>query len=324
MIKNVKTEPSVFALIGAAGYVAPRHLQAIKDTGSQLVAAVDPHDSVGILDRYFPETRFFKEFERFDRFLEKLRRDVNGDRVDYVSICSPNYLHDAHIRFALRIGANAICEKPVVINPWNLDALQQLEDETGKSVNIVLQLRLHPALISLKQKLNNNSKKHKVVLTYITPRGPWYQHSWKGNESQSGGLSTNLGIHLFDLLIWLFGSVEHQETHIRDERRCSGTLELENATVCWFLSIAAEDIPQQNGLKSPSFRSISVDGETIEFSDGFTDLHTEVYKEVLAGKGFSIQDAKPSIDLVYQIRKSAIKFNSQIAHPLATLRNSQD
>lgn len=321
-MKNEQTNPLRFALIGAAGYIAPRHLEAIKNTGNQLVAAVDPHDSVGILDRYFPDTRFFVEFERFDRFLEKLRRDPNGGKIDYVSICSPNYLHDAHIRFALRIGANAICEKPVVINPWNLEALQQLEDETGKSVNIVLQLRLHPELIALKQKVKSNAKKYKVILSYITPRGPWYHHSWKGNESQSGGLSTNIGIHLFDLLIWLFGSVEQQQIQVRDEKRCSGTLELENASVSWFLSVSADDLPNKNDPKSTSYRSITVDGESIEFSDGFTDLHTEVYKQVFVGKGFSMSDAKPSIELVYQIRKAEVKFDPKIAHPFAKNANS--
>jgi len=309
-------KPVNFALMGVAGYIAPRHLEAIKKTGNQLLAAVDPHDSVGILDRYFPQARFFAEFERFDRYVEKLRRSSNSQQVDYVSICSPNYLHDAHIRFALRVGANAICEKPLVINPWNLDALKELEAETNKSVNVVLQLRLHPEMVKLKAKLGKSKTKHKVVLTYITPRGHWYHYSWKGNEAQSGGLATNIGIHLFDLLIWLFGGVEKHELNWRDEKRWSGSIELERASVSWYLSLSADDVPVAVRAKSPSFRSITIDGEEIEFSDGFTDLHNDVYTEILAGRGFGIDDAKPSVALAYEIRKSEIKSMPINPHPI--------
>ena len=255
-----------FALTGAAGYVAPRHMKAIRDTGNRLVAAVDPHDAVGILDRYAFDVRFFTEIERFDRHLEKLRRGAEGDRVHYVSICSPNYLHDAHIRLALRSGAHAICEKPLVINPWNMDALQELERETGGKVNTVLQLRLHPQLIALREQLaaESASVKHEVCLTYITARGRWYDVSWKGSEERSGGIVTNIGIHFFDLLLWLFGSIESCEVHVREERRIGGVLDLERARVSWFLSTDAADLPfaPAPGVKT-TFRSISVDGNEV-------------------------------------------------------------
>lgn len=312
--------PLNFALIGVAGYIAPRHLQAIKDTGNVLQAAIDPHDSVGILDRFFPHTKFFTEFERFDRFIEKAKRSNSADKIDYVSICSPNYLHDAHVRFTFRSGANAICEKPLVLNPWNLDALDELEKESGKSLSVILQLRLHPALIELKEKLTNLKDKAEVELTYITPRGPWYHYSWKGLEQCSGGLITNIGIHLFDLLLWLFGPVETYELHLKSESRCAGFIKLNGAKVKWFLSIDKNDLPTLDDTKPPSFRSLSINGEQIEFSDGFTDLHTTSYKQILAGNGFRIQDAKPSIELVYQLRNAMPVNNSKNVHPFVNNR----
>lgn len=303
-----------FAITGVAGYIAPRHLQAIKETGNRLVAAVDPHDSVGILDSYFPQTDFFTEFERFDRHLEMLRRE-NGRCIDYVTICSPNYLHDAHIRLALRIGANVICEKPLVINPWNLDALQTLEKETGCKVNTVLQLRLHPSLLELKERLKKINHKVNVVLTYITTRGKWYKYSWKGIEEKSGGIATNIGIHFFDLLICLFGSVQKSEVHLYEKKKAGGFLELENANVQWFLSIDRDDLPI-NELETgkPTFRSITVEDEEIKFSGGFSDLHTNVYKETLAGNGFGIDDSRPSVELVYKIRKAPISYGDGNVH----------
>lgn len=313
-----------FAITGVAGYVAPRHLQAVKDTGNQIVAAVDPHDSVGILDKYFPDVSFFTEFERFDRHLEKLRRDGSAHKVDYLSICSPNNLHDAHIRLALRIGANAICEKPLVLNPWNLDALQELENETSARVFTVLQLRVHPALISLRQKLlkEKSSKNHNVVLTYITSRGLWYYYSWKGIVEKSGGIATNIGVHFFDLLMWLFGDVQTSKIHLTKEKRMSGFLELQNANVSWFLSTDRNDLPQESIQKNEStFRSITVDGEEIHFSEGFTDLHTRVYEETLAGKGFGIEDARPSISLVHNLRSMPAEHDADNIHPFALKYN---
>jgi UDP-N-acetyl-2-amino-2-deoxyglucuronate dehydrogenase len=298
-----------FAVTGVAGFVAPRHLEAIKATGNRLVAAVDPHDAVGILDRYGFDVRFFTEFERFDRHLEKLRRGADEGRVHYVSICSPNYLHDAHIRMSLRAGADAICEKPLVINPWNLDALQDLEAETGRRVYTVLQLRLHPHLMALKAKLDSesDSARHEVVLKYVTTRGRWYDVSWKGSEERSGGIITNIGIHFFDLLLWLFGRVEHCAVHSREPRRTGGTLDLARARVKWFLSADPQDLPfaLQPGVRS-TYRSITVDGQEIEFSDGFTDLHTRVYQETLAGGGFGIDAARPSIELSSRIRQTPV------------------
>ena len=308
-----------FVLIGAGGYIAPRHLQAIKDTGNTLVAACDPKDSVGILDKYFFDVQFFTEFERFDRHVEKLRR--KGTPIEYVSICSPNYLHDAHMRFALRIGADAICEKPLVLNPWNLDALAELEHENGKKINTILQLRVHPALIELRKKLQHekNSKKHKVVLTYITSRGDWYLVSWKGQLDRSGGLATNIGIHFFDLLIWLFGSVKKSEVHVSAPKKTGGFLELERATVQWFLSIDKKDLPEQaRAQNKTTFRSITIDEKEVEFSEGFTNLHTKVYEETLAGKGFGIEDVRPSIELAHNIRVAApIGINAN-SHPSLT------
>jgi len=313
-----------FAMTGAAGFVAPRHLQAIRDTGNRLVAAVDPHDAVGVLDRYSFGVRFFTEFERFDRHLEKLRRGPESDRVHFVTICSPNYLHDAHIRLALRVGADALCEKPLVINPWNLDALEELERETGRRVYTVLQLRLHPDLIALRERLRQEQgrDRHNVCLTYITARGPWYDVSWKGSEERSGGLVTNIGIHFFDLLIWLFGSVTECRVHLNEGRRVAGYLELERAQVRWLLSANHTDLPfaPKPGVKT-TFRSITVDGDEIEFSEGFADLHTRVYQEMLAGRGFGIADARPSIELTHRIKKTpVIPSEAAVQHPLLAER----
>ena len=294
-----------FAITGCSGYVAPRHLRAIKDTGNKLVAAIDPHDSAGVLDQYFDDVRFFTEFERFDRHLDKLRRQDAGNEVHYISVCSPNYLHDAHCRLALRIGADVICEKPVVLNPWNIDALQELEQESGKKIFTLLQLRVHPALIELKKKIeaDKSTKKKEVVLTYITSRGPWYLTSWKGMTERSGGLATNIGVHFFDLLLWLFGNVKHSEVHFDEQLRTAGFIELENANVKWFLSIDNKDLPEiAQKAKQRTYRSVSIDGTEIEFSEGFTDLHTVVYKETLSGRGFGLETARPSIELVHDIR----------------------
>jgi UDP-N-acetyl-2-amino-2-deoxyglucuronate dehydrogenase len=294
--------PKNFAITGVAGFVAARHLKAIHDTGNRLVAAVDPHDAVGILDRYAFDVRFFTEFERFDRHLEKLKRGPEEERVHYLSVCSPNYLHDAHMRVALRVGADALCEKPLVINPWNLDGLQELEHET------VLQLRLHPALVAFRDQLRAQPpKRHRVQLSYLTARGRWYDVSWKGVEERSGGIVTNIGIHFFDLLVWLFGEVQATEVHLREQKRAAGTMTLKNADVEWYLSAEASDLPftPQPGSQT-TFRAITVDGQQLEFSEGFTDLHTRVYQEVLAGRGFGIADARPSIELSYRIRQEPI------------------
>jgi UDP-N-acetyl-2-amino-2-deoxyglucuronate dehydrogenase len=300
--------PKNFAITGVAGFVAARHLKAIHDTGNRLVAAVDPHDAVGILDRYAFDVRFFTEFERFDRHLEKLKRGPEEERVHYLSVCSPNYLHDAHMRVALRVGADALCEKPLVINPWNLDGLQELEHETGRRIYTVLQLRLHPALVAFRDQLRAQPpKRHRVQLSYLTARGRWYDVSWKGVEERSGGIVTNIGIHFFDLLVWLFGEVQATEVHLREQKRAAGTMTLKNADVEWYLSAEASDLPftPQPGSQT-TFRAITVDGQQLEFSEGFTDLHTRVYQEVLAGRGFGIADARPSIELSYRIRQEPI------------------
>ncbi|MDO8366346.1 MAG: Gfo/Idh/MocA family oxidoreductase [Saprospiraceae bacterium] len=293
---------SNFALIGTAGYIAPRHLKAIRDTGHQLVAAFDPQDSVGVLDSYFPNTAFFTEFERFDRHLEKLKRA--GKAIDYVCICSPNYLHDAHIRFGLRHGANVICEKPLVLNPWNAEALKINEQESGKRVFTILQLRLHPAIIALKNKVeqNNSAKKHEVDLTYITARGNWYYASWKGDLTKSGGIATNIGIHFFDMLAWIFGDLKNNIVHVHTHDRAAGFLEFEKARVRWFLSINADTLPPEAAGKR-TFRAITVDGESLEFSEGFTDLHTLSYQDILNGNGFGLDDALPAIQLAHEIRE---------------------
>lgn len=311
-----------FTLTGASGYIAPRHLRAIKETGNNLIAALDPNDSAGIIDSYFDNCSFFTEFERFDRHLEKLKRQNADHRVHYVSICSPNYLHDAHARFALRIGADAICEKPVVLNPWNIDALQELENESSNKIYTILQLRAHPSIVALKEKFQNDKSGHKkdICLTYITSRGPWYQVSWKGKMEQSGGLTTNIGIHFFDMLMWIFGGVQHNEIHHADSMKTSGYLELENARIKWFLSIDKNDLPQAIQEKNQrTFRSITIDGDEIEFSDGFTDLHTIVYQRTLDGNGFDLEDARPSIELVHKIRNEAITTSKDNYHPFLNL-----
>jgi UDP-N-acetyl-2-amino-2-deoxyglucuronate dehydrogenase len=309
-----------FALIGAGGFVAPRHLRAIRDTGNALVAATDPHDAVGVLDQYSFDVRFFTEIERFDRHIEKLRRVGDKQRVHYVSICSPNYLHDAHVRLALRAGADALCEKPLVINPWNLDALEEIERETGRRVFTVLQLRLHPTLVALHERLRlHPASHHDVELTYVTARGAWYGVSWKGDEHRSGGVATNIGIHFFDMLIWLFGDVTSAEVHLREPSRMGGTLQLQRAAVRWFLSTNTEDVPRAVEDRRPStYRSITVDGEQIEFSGGFADLHTLVYQEMLSDRGFGIAEARPSIELIHRIRSCAVTMPARLLHPRAT------
>ncbi|PDV99802.1 Gfo/Idh/MocA family oxidoreductase [Candidatus Chloroploca asiatica] len=312
--------PKNFAMTGVAGYIAPRHLKAIKETGNRLVAAIDPNDAVGILDQYAFDVRFFTEFERFDRHLEKLRRGPAEQRVHYLSICAPNYLHDAHCRAALRIGADAICEKPLVINPWNLDPLQELEQESGKRIYTILQLRLHPRLIALREQLQQAPRghRHDVVLTYITARGFWYHISWKGISEKSGGIATNIGIHFFDLLIWLFGDVLEQRVHHNDPQRMGGILELERARVRWFLSVDHRDLPftAQAGSKT-TYRSITIDEQEVEFTAGFTDLHTRVYEDILAGGGFGIDEVRPSIELVHQLRNAPIVTDEPpLRHPL--------
>lgn len=309
-----------FVLIGAAGFVAPRHLKAIKETGNNLVAALDKHDAVGVLDNYFPDAAFFTEFERFDRHLDKLKR--NGTSLDYVAVCSPNYLHDAHIRFGLRIGAHVICEKPVTLNPWNIEGLKEMEKETGKQVFSILQLRHHPALVALKEKIATESADtlHEVNMTYITSRGKWYFASWKGETSKSGGISTNIGVHFFDLLTWLFGEVKENNTHINSHDRASGSLVLEKAKVKWFLSINAETLPAEIREKGArTYRSITVDGQEIEFSEGFADLHTASYQHILNGNGFGLGDAATAIQIVHDIRNAKAIGLNENAHELAYL-----
>jgi len=316
---NQKTGKN-FALIGAAGYVAPRHMAAIKETGNNLIAALDKSDSVGVLDAHFYDVAFFTEFERFDRHAEKLRRQGEGKRLHYISICSPNYLHDAHIRFALRIGADAICEKPLVLNPWNLDALEELEKETGKRIYTTLQLRMHPTILAVRDKIHRSclSRPYAVDLTYITSRGLWYNTSWKGDISKSGGIATNIGIHFFDALVWIFGGVERLEVHVADSRRMAGAMVLERAHVRWFLSVDNHDLPARvPNQGQATFRSITIDGEELEFSGGFADLHTAMYREILAGRGPGVIDARPSIDLAYRLRQAAVtEGDAALMHPL--------
>ena len=293
-----------FSLIGAAGYIAPRHMKAIKDTGNKLIAAFDPNDSIGIIDSYFPDADFFTEFERFDRHIDKLRRQ-HGHAVDYISICSPNYLHDSHIRFALRSGADAICEKPIVLNHWNIDALQDIEKETGKKVHTVLQLRLHPSIIELKKQVENSAadKKFDVDLTYITSRGKWYFHSWKGNDKRSGGVATNIGVHFYDMLHFVFGNVVENKLHYKNEFKAAGYLEYEKARVRWFLSVDVNDIPTEMKLAGKrTHRSLTMNGAEIEFSDGFADLHNRIYEDILNGGGFCLEDNRVAIETVGNIR----------------------
>jgi len=308
-----------FALIGTAGYIAPRHLKAIKETGNNLVAALDKSDSVGILDSFFPQADFFTEFERFDRHLEMLRRKEPHRAVHFVSICSPNYLHDAHCRFALRIGADAICEKPVVLNPWNIDALQEAEKEYGHRIFSVLQLRLHPQIVELKKKIESNStdRKYDIDLTYITARGRWYYFSWKGSEEKSGGIATNIGVHFFDMLSWIFGPPQRNVVHIKRPDIASGYLELKKARVRWFLSLRFEDLPKEaTSAGKRSYRCITIDGQPFDFTDGFQDLHTKLYEEVLKGKGFGLDENRNAIQIVYDIRNAKPEPNSGERHPL--------
>lgn len=297
-----------FALIGAAGYIASRHLNAIKETGNDLIAALDNFDSVGIMDSYFPNADFFTEFERFDRHIEKLK--YSGTHLDYVSICTPNYLHDAHIRMALRRGADAICEKPLVLNPWNIDALSHIEEETGSKIFNILQLRLHPSIIELKKKIEAGPKDkiYDIDLTYITSRGHWYHHSWKGDISKSGGIATNIGVHFYDMLTWIFGDIKKNIVHASQQDMSAGYLELEKARVRWFLSINYDHLPQiikEKGQRT--YRSILVEGEEIEFSGGFTDLHTKSYQHILNGNGFGLDDARSSIEAVHTIRNANVQ-----------------
>lgn len=306
-----------FALIGAAGYIAPRHMQAIKDTGNDLVAALDRFDSVGIIDSFFPEADFFVETERFDRHLDKLRRQGKR-KVDYVSICSPNYLHDSHIRLALRNDADAICEKPIVLNPWNVDALQEIENETGRKIYTILQLRLHPAILALKEKISHEpaDKIHDIDLTYITSRGKWYYYSWKGDIEKSGGIATNIGVHFFDMLTWIFGDVKENIVHIAKPEKTAGYLQLEKANVKWFLSLDDNDIPEEaRSSGQRTYRSITIDEKEIEFSGGFAGLHTAGYQEISKGNGYTLEDARKSIETVYQIRNLKPVGITDNAHP---------
>ncbi|MHC4740717.1 MAG: Gfo/Idh/MocA family protein [Planctomycetota bacterium] len=313
-----------FALIGVGGYIAPRHLTAIKETGNIVVAALDKSDSVGILDSYFPEADFFTEFERFDRHLEKLRREKDM-AIDYVTICSPNYLHDAHVRFALRIKADAICEKPLVLNPWNVAPLQDIEAESGRRIHTILQLRLHPSIAALKERIERSEegKIYDIDLTYVTARGHWYMTSWKGDISKSGGVATNIGVHFFDMLSWIFGGVRDNTVHIHEARKTAGLLELEKARIRWFLSLDGDDLPYPHEPgKISTYRSITVDGEEIEFSDGFDELHTESYKKILAGEGFGVDEIVSSTQIVSEIRNAEPIGIKGDYHPMLTRAKS--
>jgi|TARA_B110000240_G_scaffold46574_1_gene52678 UDP-N-acetyl-2-amino-2-deoxyglucuronate dehydrogenase len=297
-----------FALLGAAGYIAPRHLKAIKDTNNNLIAALDKFDSVGVMDSYFPNADFFVEFERFDRHIEKLKRNQQI-HLDYVSICTPNYLHDSHIRMALRRGADAICEKPIVLNPWNIDALIAIEKESQGNIYTILQLRLHDAIIQLKNKVQGANKigKYDIDLTYITSRGKWYDISWKGDESKSGGIATNIGVHFYDMLSWVFGNVQENVVHLREKNKAAGYLEFENARVRWFLSIDEEDLPAAVKEKNQrTFRAITIDEVDLEFSEGFTELHTKSYQKILLNEGFGLEAVRSSIEIVHDIRNKEI------------------
>ena len=296
-----------FILIGAGGYISPRHIKAIKDTGNNLLAALDRHDSVGILDSYFPNADFFTEFERFDRHIGKIKRQ--GTPIHYLSVCSPNYLHDAHIRFGLRIGADVICEKPIVLNPWNIDALMEIEEETNHNVYTILQLRYHPAIIELRKKIKNgpSQKIYNISLRYITSRGRWYHASWKGDVQKSGGIATNIGVHFFDMLLWIFGDVIESVVYKHDPFTAAGTLKLKNANVEWSLSIDGDTLPAEVRKKGKrSFRNLSIDGDTFEFSEGFTELHTHSYENIIAGRGFRISETKKVIQLVHDVRKAMV------------------
>lgn len=311
-----------FGLVGAAGFIAPRHMRAIQETGNNLVAAVDRFDCVGVLDSYFPNADFFVEFERFDRHVEKLSRSDSGKKIDYVAICSPNYMHDSHIRFALRSGAHAICEKPLVLNPWNIDPLGEIEKETGQNIYNILQLRLHPSIIALREKVLNGPKDkvYDVDLTYMTSRGKWYNISWKGETQKSGGIATNIGVHFYDMLTWIFGDVKENIVHLNEDDTACGYLGLERARVRWFLSLDYDKIPKEirdSGLRT--YRSIKIEGEEIEFSGGFTDLHTKSYQEILDGNGFGLQEARKSIEIVHDIRNGSPVGLVGDYHPYAKL-----
>jgi UDP-N-acetyl-2-amino-2-deoxyglucuronate dehydrogenase len=316
-----------FALIGAAGYIAPRHMQAIKAVGGDLRVAYDPNDSVGIIDSHFPQAHFFTEFERFDRHVDKLQR--RGEHLDYISICSPNYLHDAHIRFGLRSGSDVICEKPLVLNPWNIDGLAEIEQQTGRKVNTILQLRLHPAIQALKERVAQSNERHSVDLTYITSRGRWYHASWKGDDAKSGGVATNIGVHFFDmlayvfgplqsqtasLLAYVFGPLQSQTASLRQPERAGGLLSYEKADIRWFLSVDANDLPDSVKGKKTTYRSITMDGEEVEFSEGFTDLHTRSYQEILAGRGYGLDDVRFCVEVVSEFRNAPIKAGGE-RHP---------
>lgn len=307
-----------FALIGAAGYIAPRHMQAIKAVGHQLTAAYDPNDSVGIIDSHFPEADFFTEFERFDRHVDMRRRANQGQQIDYVAICSPNYLHDSHMRFALRSGADAICEKPLVLNTWNIDGLIDIEKDTGRKVNTILQLRVHPAIMALRDKVQAEKRatKHEVDLTYITSRGHWYLQSWKGDLKKSGGIATNIGVHFFDMLHFIFGALQGNVVHLSTDTKAAGYLEYEHARVRWFLSVDVADVPSaQRSAGQRTYRSITVDGEEIEFSGGFTDLHNRSYEEILAGRGFGLEENRTAIATVAAIRDATPASRTGDYHP---------
>ncbi len=308
---------SNFALIGTAGYIAPRHMKAITDTGNTLLAALDTSDSVGIIDSHFPDAHFFTEFERFDRYVDMLRRSEAG-KIDYVSICSPNYLHDSHMRFALRSGADAICEKPLVLNPEDIDGLEAIEQATGQTVNTILQLRVHPSIIALRDKIRNSPKdtKYEVDLTYITSRGRWYLESWKGDVRKSGGIATNIGVHFFDMLHFLFGDLQANHVHLNAPTKAAGYLEFEHARCRWFLSLDVNDVPaeaRETGART--YRSITIDGEEIEFSGGFADLHTRSYEEILNGNGFGLNENRPAIAMVSHIRNASIEASKGEQHP---------
>ncbi len=309
-----------FGLIGAAGYVAPRHMKAIQDTGNKLLAALDPNDSVGVIDSYFPNADFFTEFERFDRHVDKLRREEKG--LDYIAVCSPNYLHDAHIRFGLRQEADVICEKPIVMNPWNVEALEKMEKESGRHIYNILQLRLHPSVIKLKEKIERQAsdKKTDIDLTYITSRGNWYYSSWKGQSAKSGGIATNIGVHFYDMLQWIFGDVQENKVHIHSHDRAAGYLEFEKARVRWFLSINADTLPEEVKAQGQrTFRSLVIGEDEFEFSGGFTELHTRSYEGILSGKGFRISEAKPAIKIVHDIRNQTPLGLQGDYHPFAAL-----
>jgi UDP-N-acetyl-2-amino-2-deoxyglucuronate dehydrogenase len=313
--QTVSDRSTSFALIGAAGFVAPRHMRAIKAVGGDLKVAFDPNDSVGVIDSYFPDASFFVEFERFDRHLDKLRR--RGEKIDFMSVCSPNYLHDAHCRFGLRSGSDVVCEKPLVLNPWNIDGLAEIQKETGRKVSTILQLRLHPAIQELKRRIAASTKNEFAVdLTYIASRGRWYHTSWKGDEAKSGGVATNIGVHFFDMLSYVFGAPQQNVVHLNEAQRAAGYLECGRARIRWFLSVDRNDLPDSAAGKS-TFRSITIDGEELEFSEGFADLHTRSYEEIIAGRGFALDEVRPSIDIVSAFRKTAIELTRGERHPAA-------